>query len=166
MTRTLAARVIAVALIAFCWTAATGQALPQTGAQAGTLDSGPLPGAAPAQAAASPTTPYANPSMLYPGEDFHLDPGDLILVHVFMQDFSQTARLGADGSVHLPFIGSVPLQGLTVRAAQALIVDRLRAGGFYKDPEVTIQVLDTVNGSVLVTGDLLIPLCQSRRRGA
>ena len=67
MTRNFAARVIAVALIAFCWTAATGQALPQTGAQAGTLDSGPLPGAAPAQAAASPTTPYANPSMLYPG---------------------------------------------------------------------------------------------------
>ena len=153
-----------MALIAFCWTAATGQALPQTGAQAGTLDSGPLPGAAPAQAAASPTTPYANPSMLYPGEDFHLDPGDLILVHVFMQDYSQTVRLGADGSVHLPFIGSVPLQGLTVRAAQALIADRLRAGGFYKDPEVTIQVLDTVNGSVLVTGEVhsIVPVSTER----
>jgi len=107
-----------------------GTGVAADGAQAGTLDSGPLPGAAPAQAAASPTTPYANPSMLYPGEDFHLDPGDLILVHVFMQDYSQTVRLGADGSVHLPFIGSVPLQGLTVRAAQALIADRLRAGGF------------------------------------
>jgi polysaccharide export outer membrane protein len=164
MTRTFAARVIAVALIAFCWTAATGQALPQTGAQAGTVDSGPLPGAAPAQAAASPTTPYANPSMLYPGEDFHLDPGDLILVHVFMQDYSQTVRLGADGSVHLPFIGSVPLQGLTVLAAQALIADRLRAGGFYKDPEVTIQVLDTVNGSVLVTGEVhsIVPVSTER----
>lgn len=164
MTRNFAARVIAVALIAFCWTAATGQALPQTGAQAGTLDSGPLPGAVPAQAAASPTTPYANPSMLYPGEDFHLDPGDLILVHVFMQDYSQTVRLGADGSVHLPFIGSVPLQGLTVRAAQALIADRLRAGGFYKDPEVTIQVLDTVNGSVLVTGEVhsIVPVSTER----
>jgi polysaccharide export outer membrane protein len=164
MTRNFAARVIAVALIAFCWTAATGQALPQTGAQAGTLDSGPLPGAAPAQAAASPTTPYANPSMLYPGEDFHLDPGDLILVHVFMQDYSQTVRLGADGSVHLPFIGSVPLQGLTVRAAQALIADRLRAGEFYKNPEVTIQVLDTVNGSVLVTGEVhsVVPVSTER----
>ena len=164
MTRNFAARVISVALIAFCWTAATGQALPQTGAQAGTVDSGPLPGAAPAQAAASPTTPYANPSMLYPGEDFHLDPGDLILVHVFMQDYSQTVRLGADGSVHLPFIGSVPLQGLTVLAAQALIADRLRAGGFYKDPEVTIQVLDTVNGSVLVTGEVhsIVPVSTER----
>jgi polysaccharide biosynthesis/export protein len=160
MTRNFAARVIAVALIAFCWTAATGQALPQTGAQAGTLDSG----AAAAQAAASPTTPYANPSMLYPGEDFHLDPGDLILVHVFMQEYSLTVRLGADGSVHLPFIGSVPLQGLTVRAAQSLIADRLRAGGFYKDPEVTIQVLDTVNGSVLVTGEVhsIVPVSTER----
>jgi protein involved in polysaccharide export with SLBB domain len=102
--------------------------------------------------------------MLYPGEDFHLDPGDLILVHVFMQDYSQTVRLGADGSVHLPFIGSVPLQDLTVRAAQALIADRLRAGGFYKDPEVTIQVLDTVNGSVLVTGEVhsIVPVSTER----
>jgi polysaccharide export outer membrane protein len=91
--------------------------------------------------------------MLYPGEDFHLGPGDLISVHVFMQEYLQTVRLGSDGSVQLPFIGSVPLEGLTVRGAQMLIAERLRAGEIYKNPEVTIQVLDTVNGSVIVTGE-------------
>ena len=102
--------------------------------------------------------------MLYPGEDFHLGPGDLISVHVFMQEYSQTVRLGSDGSVKLPFIGSVPLEGLTVRAAQMLIAERLQAGEFYKNPEVTIQVLDTVNGSVIVTGEVhaIVPVSTER----
>jgi hypothetical protein len=34
----------------------------------------------------------------------------------------------------LPFIGSVNVRGLTVRAAQVLIADRLRTGQFYKEP--------------------------------
>jgi polysaccharide export outer membrane protein len=160
MTGNFATGVFAAVLISFCGSAATGLALAQAGAQ----DSGPLPGATAAQAATSPATPYANQSMLYPGEDFHLGPGDLISVHVFMQEYSQTARLGSDGSVKLPFIGSVPLEGLTVRATQMLIAERLRAGEFYKNPEVTIQVLDTVNGSVIVTGEVhaIVPVSTER----
>lgn len=107
----------------------------------------------------------ADQSMLYPGEDFTLSPGDLIDVHVFLQpDYAATVRLGLDGTVELPFIGSVPLQGLTVRAAQALIADRLRTGQFYKDPEVTIQVLNTVNGSVTITGEVraVVPVSTQR----
>jgi polysaccharide export outer membrane protein len=164
MTGNFATGVFAAILISFCGTAATGLALAQAGTQAGAQDSGPLPGATAAQAAASPATPYANQSMLYPGEDFHLGPGDLISVHVFMQEYSQTVRLGSDGSVQLPFIGSVPLEGLTVRGAQMLIAERLRAGEFYKNPEVTIQVLDTVNGSVIVTGEVhaIVPVSTER----
>jgi polysaccharide export outer membrane protein len=81
-----------------------------------------------------------------------------------MQEYSQTVRLGSDGSVQLPFIGSVPLEGLTVRGAQMLIAERLRAGEIYKNPEVTIQVLDTVNGSVIVTGEVhaIVPVSTER----
>jgi polysaccharide export outer membrane protein len=107
----------------------------------------------------------ASQSMLYPGEDFQLSPGDLITVKVFMQpDYQATVRVGLDGNVQLPFIGSVHLQGLSVRAAQNLIADRLRDGLYYKNPEITIQVLDTVNGSVLVTGEVhaLVPVSTQR----
>ena len=103
--------------------------------------------------------------MLYPSEDFTLSPGDLIDVHVFLQpDYTATVRVGLDGTAELPFIGSVPLQGLTVRAAQALIAERLRTGQFYKDPEVTIQVLNTVNGSVTITGEVraIVPVSTQR----
>jgi polysaccharide export outer membrane protein len=164
MSRNFAAGVFAAVLIAFCGSAATGRALAQTAAQTGTVDSGPLPGATAAQAATSSAAPYANQSMLYPGDDFHLAPGDLISVHVFMQDYMQTVRLGSEGSVKLPFIGSVPLGGLTVRAAQMLIAERLRAGDIYKNPEVAIQVLDTVNSSVMVTGEVhaIVPVSTER----
>jgi polysaccharide export outer membrane protein len=103
-------------------------------------------------------------SLLYPGEDFRLSPGDLISVRVFMEDYMDTVRIGMDGTVHLPYIGSVPLQGLSVAAAQELIADRLRTGRFYKEPEVIIQVLDTVNGSVLITGEVhgQVPVANQR----
>jgi polysaccharide export outer membrane protein len=93
--------------------------------------------------------------MLYPSEDFTLSPGDLISVRVFLQpEYGATVRVGLDGRVQLPYIGSVSIQGLTVREAQALIAERLRSGQFYREPEVIIQVLDTVNGSVMITGEV------------
>jgi len=109
--------------------------------------------------------PLGNQLMLYPGEDFLLGPGDLIAVRVFMQpDYQATVRIDLDGNVKLPFIGSVNLRGLTVRTAQTLIAERLRTGEFYKNPEVTIQVLDTVNGSVMITGEVkaTVPVATQR----
>ena len=109
--------------------------------------------------------PLANQSMLYPGEDFQLGPGDLITVGVFLQpDYHVTVRVGQDGAVQLPFIGSVHVEGLSVRAAQTLIADRLRMGQFYENPEVTIQVSDTVNSSVIVTGEVRATVPVSSQR--
>jgi len=119
--------------------------------------------AAPPQSAPPPAG--ANAAMLYPGENFKLSPGDLISVRVFQQpDYESTGRISAEGTAVLPYIGSVPLEGLTVREAQLLIADRLRTGQFYRDPEVIIQVLDTVNGSVIITGEMhnVVPVSSER----
>jgi polysaccharide export outer membrane protein len=119
---------------------------------------------APPQAAPAPAA-QANAPMLYPGEDFKLSAGDLISVHVFQQtDYESTVRISAEGTVQLPFIGSVPVEGLSVHEAQTRIADRLRAGQFYRDPEVIIQVLDTVNSSVIITGEMhsVIPVSTER----
>jgi polysaccharide export outer membrane protein len=114
-------------------------------------------------APSSPSTP--GESMLFPGDDFLLQPGDLVSVQVFLQpDYQSIARVGLNGTIQLPFIGSVPVQGLTVKAAQSLIADRLREGQYYRDPDVIIRVLDTVNGSVIVTGEVhaTIPVATQR----
>lgn len=119
----------------------------------------------PAQQTAAPAAIPANAAMLYPSEDFKLSAGDLISVRVFQQpDYQSTVRIGAEGTAQLPFIGSVPLEGLTVGAAQVRVADRLRAGQFYRDPEVIIQVLDTVNGSVTITGEVyrIVPVSTER----
>jgi polysaccharide export outer membrane protein len=62
--------------------------------------------------------------------------------------------LDQNGIGQLPLIGSVPLSGLSVREAQALIGQRLREGQFYRQPEVIIQVVQTVNGTALITGEM------------
>jgi polysaccharide export outer membrane protein len=148
------------ALIIFCWEAGAASAMAQASAPAAPV------GVAPVQAATSSTTPLASQSMLYPGEDFLLAPGDLLAVRVFMQsEYAPIVRVGLDGTVELPFIGSVELKGLTVRAAQTLIAERLRTGQYYRDPEVTIQVLESLNGSVTLAGELkaVVPITGARR---
>ena len=145
-------RGLGVAVILCC--GAAGLALGQAGSAAGAQTSGDS-GAAAVQSTPQTEGSLSGAAMLYPGEDFRLETGDLIAVRVFLQpDYQATIRVDADGNVLLPFIGSVNVRGLTVRAAQTLIADRLRTGQYYKDPEVTIQVLDTVNGSVIITGEV------------
>lgn len=152
----LAASFIVCALLALCPVGTAQTTIPSGISQSS--DAG-------ATAASAPSGLMGNQSMLYPGEDFRLEPGDLISVQVFLQpDYQATVRISAEGAAILPFIGSVPVEGLTVKAAQALIADRLRAGQYYRDPEVIIRVIDTVNGSVIVTGEVhaTIPVANER----
>ena len=156
-------RALTSVLLACCW--AGVMALPASAQAGAAATASATPDAAVAQTANTTAVPLANQSMLYPGEDFQLGPGDLITVGVFLQpDYHVTVRVGQDGAVQLPFIGSVHVEGLSVRAAQTLIADRLRMGQFYENPEVTIQVSDTVNSSVIVTGEVQATVPVSSQR--
>lgn len=122
------------------------------------------PASAPAAAQTGAT--LQNTAALYPGEDFQLGPGDLINVHLFgAAEYGATTRVDNNGNVELPYIGSVPLRGLTIHSAQQLIAERLRAGGFYLNPEITIQVLESLNSSVTIAGDIRaqVPITGARR---
>ena len=153
--------VVACLAIALCSLMAGGRAIAQAAGEpaSGAVTSGVTSGVNPVQttapATAAPTSQLQNQAMLYPGEDFLLGPGDLITVRVFGSfDYNVTVRVGLDGTVELPYIGSISLQGDSVRKAQTKIEDRLRTGGFFMNPDVIIQVLDTVNGSVTITGEV------------
>ena len=109
--------------------------------------------------------PISAGPLLYPGDDFTLSNGDLINVIVFLQpEYDRTVRVSSEGTVQLPFIGSVFVRGLTVRQVQNLVADRLREGQFYREPEVTVRVLETVNGTVTITGEVRgqVPLTNQR----
>lgn len=118
------------------------------------------------QAASQAAPSVASTSALYPGEDFQLGPGDLINVRLFgAPDYGATGRVDSNGNVELPYIGSVPLRGLTIHSAQQVIADRLRAGGYYLNPEITLQVLESLNSSVTIAGDVRaqVPITGARR---
>jgi polysaccharide biosynthesis/export protein len=115
-----------------------------------------------------PMKPTTDPAILYPGpREIHLEHGDLLTVHVYgTSDYLPTARVSLDGSVQLPLIGIVHVAGLSLHEAQDLIAERLIAAGMYRDPQVSIQVLESPNQVVTVTGEMhgVIPVLGGQKR--
>lgn len=90
-----------------------------------------------------------------PKHDLHLFPGDLIAVHVYpTSDYSPVVRVSLDGSIQLPLIGSIPVQGLTIPEAEKLISDKLIAAGMYRNPQITLQLTESPNQVATVVGEL------------
>jgi polysaccharide biosynthesis/export protein len=86
--------------------------------------------------------------------DIHLEPGDLVAVHIFgSTDYTPTVRVNLDGSMQLPLAGSISVQGLTLNQAEDLLAERLKSGGMYRDPQVTLQVTESATQVVTVTGE-------------
>ena len=90
--------------------------------------------------------------------DFRLASSDMIAIHVYGVDqFNVSARLSVDGSVQLPLIGLVQLQGLTIPEAEDRIAQKLIDDGMVLEPQVTVQVLEAPNRIATVTGEVKIP---------
>jgi polysaccharide export outer membrane protein len=90
-----------------------------------------------------------------------LAPGDLIEVRMY--DFPDLGNgplrvhVGADGSVHLPFAGTVRAAGLTPDMFQRAIGDSLKSRGVVKEPNVSVEVISAVNLVVRVMGEVITP---------
>jgi len=114
-------------------------------------DSAPAPRATPAAPQAD-TIPSETTSSTY-----RLQPYDLIDVDVYGEDdLHKPARLGADGTVLLPLIGSVKVGGLTVTEATDLITKGY-ANGFVKNPSVLITVLQYRKSTFSIIGQVMRP---------
>jgi polysaccharide export outer membrane protein len=86
--------------------------------------------------------------------DIHLEPGDLVAVHIFGSiDYAPTVRVNLDGSMQLPLIGSLSVKGLTIDQSENLVAERLKSAGMYRDPQVTLQVMESATEVVTVTGE-------------
>jgi len=88
---------------------------------------------------------------------YRLQPYDLIDVDVYSEeDLHKPARLGSDGTVLLPLVGSVKVGGLTVAEATDLI-SRRYAAGYVKNPSVLITVLQYSKSTFSILGQVLRP---------
>lgn len=114
-----------------------------------------------------PVTPTTDPAILYPASrDIILDQGDLLTIHLFgTADYQPIARISLDGTVQLPLIGSLHVEGLTIHQAEDLIAQRLTNAGMYRNPQVSIQLTEAPNQAVTVTGEMhgVIPVAGQKR---
>jgi polysaccharide export outer membrane protein len=111
-------------------------------------------------------TPTTDQAILYPGErDVVLTVGDVISIRLFSDaEYAPTVRINNDGSVLLPLIGIIHLEGLSVTQAEQLIAEKLVADGMYKDPQLTLQIADGPNAAVTIIGEThaVVPIVGSR----
>ena len=107
-----------------------------------------------------------DPAILYPGErDVLLTVGDVIAIHLFSDaEYAPTVRINNDGTVLLPLIGIIHLEGLSVTQAEQLIAEKLVADGMYKDPQVTLQIAEGPNAVATIIGEThaVVPIVGSR----
>ncbi|HKD80947.1 MAG TPA: polysaccharide biosynthesis/export family protein [Candidatus Angelobacter sp.] len=84
--------------------------------------------------------------------------GDLLQVSVFgASDYNHEVRVGTDGSINLPFIGSVKVAGLTPRAIATDLQGRLSQGGYFNNPQVSVFVKEYATQGVSVLGEVQKP---------
>jgi polysaccharide export outer membrane protein len=115
-----------------------------------------------ASGATAPTVPAEAMAVTNPA--YVLAAGDTIIVTVAGEPELRTASLIAqDGTVRLPLVGNVRVEGLAVRQAEVLLAKSYREGEFLRNPEVQLHVTDytpslvTVLGAVRTPGKITFP---------
>jgi polysaccharide export outer membrane protein len=67
-------------------------------------------------------------------------------------DFGGRARVQADGTIQLPFIGKVQAADRTTSELSDTVRNALKAGGYFSDPIVTVEVVGYASRYVVVLG--------------
>jgi len=88
-------------------------------------------------------------------QEYLLAPGDILKISVFKNpDLSLDVRVSESGAIGYPLIGSVPVKGLTLPAAESKIAQMLRDGGFVVNPQVNILLTLGFGNLVSVIGEV------------
>jgi polysaccharide export outer membrane protein len=87
--------------------------------------------------------------------EYLLAPGDILKISVFKNpDLSLDVRVSESGTIGYPLIGSVPVKGLTLPAAESKVAQMLRDGGFVVNPQVNILLTEGFGNLVSVIGEV------------
>jgi polysaccharide biosynthesis/export protein len=87
-----------------------------------------------------------------------LGPGDAVHVTVFQQpDLTTDARVTEQGTIAVPLIGQVKVDGLTTGEAAAKIAESLKQGQFLKAPQVAVALTTVRSRQVSVLGLIVRP---------
>jgi polysaccharide biosynthesis/export protein len=118
--------------------------------------------------ASKPATRAAVPSGNF-ADSYTLGPGDRLRVDIFnVPEYSGEFYVLGDGSINLPVVGAIPVQGLSVQKASGLLTAYFSR--YVKRPIVTISVLAprpvqfAIAGEVTRSGSYTIPFSAENRK--
>ncbi len=129
-------------------------------AAAGAQPPAPVPVQAPVQTQAPAARPPAPPTAATKDvvEGYLLGADDVIEVTVLGQpEFTTRARVKANGTIQLPFIGEQRIAGETALSLAPKIGEKLRSGGYYAKPVVNIEISSFASRYVVLLGSVAQP---------
>jgi polysaccharide biosynthesis/export protein len=87
--------------------------------------------------------------------NYRLAAGDSVRITVFQNpDMTLETRVSEDGAINYPLVGRVQVGDMDISNAEKRIATALKTGGFLKDPQINIQVLDVRGNVVAVLGQV------------
>jgi len=85
--------------------------------------------------------------------NYQIGAGDVLRITVYQSpDLTLEARVGENGSISYPLLGSVQVGGLTSAQAEAALTRGLRDGQFLQQPQVTVLLLQVRGNQASVLG--------------
>lgn len=105
---------------------------------------------------ATPATPAPQAFSSVPTDDAYvLGAGDVITTEVLGRaEFKTQVQIQADGTLQLPFLGTVKAADMSVLQFRETIKNSLKKGGYYADPIVNVTVVNYASRYVIVLGDV------------
>ncbi|HXU99990.1 MAG TPA: polysaccharide biosynthesis/export family protein [Caulobacteraceae bacterium] len=100
----------------------------------------------------------AQPSRVSADREYVLGPEDVVEVSVVgRDDFKIRARVASDGTIRLPFIGSVTAANKTTVALAADVASSLESGGYFSHPVLDVEIVSYASHYVTVLGAVGAP---------
>jgi polysaccharide biosynthesis/export protein len=93
-----------------------------------------------------------------PEQTYILGPADILQIDALGRtDFSTKAKIGSDGTIQLPFLGTIPASNRSTTQLRDEITRALQAGGFLAKPIVQVDVISYASRYVTVLGSVGSP---------
>lgn len=88
--------------------------------------------------------------------NYLIGPSDILTISVWKDaELSRTLPVRPDGKISLPLIGELPVSGLTTKAVQDIITQKLRV--YISDPQVTVIIQEVKSRTYSILGKVAKP---------
>src|SRR5918994_6888230 len=92
------------------------------------------------------------------GASYIVGARDVLVITSYDQpDLTGRFTIETDGSFTYPLIGRVHIGGLTLRAVEELLGKELVAGGFFKNPQITVAIEQYRSQKIHIVGEVRTP---------